>query len=86
MRPAARHFRLMALTCNIDARGKAIRLRSGIALALVGGISTLLWAAPGGGTIAWIVSGTLLASAAVAIFEARAGWCIVRAAGIKLPF
>lgn len=75
----------MALACNIDARGKAVRLRIGIGLGLIGALSTLTWAVPFGGTPAWLVSGGLLLAAAVSIFEARAGWCVVRAMGFKTP-
>lgn len=75
----------MALACNIDAKGKAVRLRYGITLALVGSVLALLWAVPGGGAVAWLVSGGLLAAAAFSIFEARAGWCAIRALGFKTP-
>lgn len=75
----------MALACNIDAKGKAVRLRYGITLALVGSVLALLWAVPTGGAVAWLVSAGLLASGAFATFEARAGWCALRALGIKTP-
>lgn len=73
----------MSLTCNIDARGKAVRLRIGI-VGLAAGVAMLLgWALPSDGTIAWIVTVAVLAVAAFAIFEARAGWCAVRAMGFR---
>jgi len=75
----------MALACNIDARGKAVRLKSGIALAAAGAGSLLFWAAPHGGVLPWAVTGALLASGGFAIFEARAGWCALRALGVKTP-
>jgi len=76
---------LMALACNIDAKGKAVRLRMGILFTLVGSVVALVWAVPGGGPVAWLVSGGLLASGAFAVFEARAGWCALRALGFKTP-
>ncbi|HWA73159.1 MAG TPA: hypothetical protein VG937_12510 [Polyangiaceae bacterium] len=75
----------MALTCNIDARGKAARLRIGIGLALVGVLLTFAWAIPFGGAAAWAFSGGTLLAGAFSIFEARAGWCVVRAMGFKTP-
>jgi hypothetical protein len=73
----------MSLTCNIDARGKAARLRIGIVLLAVGIAMLLGWAFPTGGTLPWAVTATTLVCAALAIFEARAGWCIVRAMGFR---
>ena len=78
----------MALECNIDSKGRAMRLVAGI-LAILGGavayfILTLdILPVPESigtlGVLAMVFGG------AFAIFEARAGWCIVRAIGIKTP-
>ncbi|HET9929795.1 MAG TPA: hypothetical protein VFQ35_03875 [Polyangiaceae bacterium] len=62
-----------------------MRLRFGIGLALAGAASALFWALPHGGALAWTATLGLLASGAFAIFEARKGWCAVRALGIKTP-
>ena len=75
----------MSLTCNIDARGKAARLRIGIGGLVLGAILLLAWALPSGTALAWVVSVGVLAGAAFAVFEARAGWCIVRAMGFRTP-
>jgi hypothetical protein len=73
----------MKLQCNIDAKGKVVRLIWGIMM-LGGGLAALfLWAWPGGGWMAWTVSGVMLASGAFGIFEARTGWCVARAMGMK---
>jgi hypothetical protein len=73
----------MKLRCNIDAKGKAVRLIWGI-LTLSGGLIALfLWARPTGGWLAWGVTVLLIASGIFGIFEARSGWCVVRAMGIK---
>lgn len=76
---------LMPLTCNIDSRGKAARLIYGIVLVVLGILLAWLWAAGSGSTFRWIVTVICLISGAVAIFEARAGWCVVRAMGFKTP-
>ncbi len=79
----------MAFECNIDAKGKTIRF--------IGGISALLGGAVGYyilegeylpipetlgqlGVVAAVIGGVF------SIFEARAGWCIVRALGFKTRF
>ena len=76
----------MALECNIDATGKAARLAGGIAS--VGAGALLLGVVASGaisGSFWWLASVGALAGGAFAIFEARAGWCVVRALGIKTP-
>ena len=74
------------LECNLDAKGKAARL--------LGGIATILGALVLAGLLAtdtvvfglgWYAVGGAFLGGAFAIFEARAGWCIVRAIGIKTP-
>ena len=76
----------MALECNIDAKGKALRLIGGV-FSLVAGLVSVVLAATGivDQQLGWIVSGGLVFGGAFAIFEARAGWCIVRALGFKTP-
>jgi hypothetical protein len=75
----------MALTCNIGAAGKAARLRigimgvaAGLVLALLVGIGLLP-------SISWWAVAAIVAGGSFAIWEARAGWCIVRAMGFKTP-
>ena len=74
------------LECNIDARGKAYRLRLGFRLLIIGLIISaaffmagvemgLLWLAPGGA----------IAGGAFAMFEGRTGWCVAGAIGFKTP-
>jgi hypothetical protein len=72
----------MSLTCNIDSRGKAARLRIGIGGLVVGAVMLLAWAVPTGEPLAWVVTLSVLVGAAFAIFEARTGWCALRAMGI----
>jgi hypothetical protein len=75
----------MALQCNIDSRGKAARLVYGIVVLIAGIAAAAFWALPGGSVWAWVVSAGLVVAGAFAIFEARAGWCVVRAMGFKTP-
>jgi uncharacterized membrane protein HdeD (DUF308 family) len=71
------------MQCNIDARGKAVRLINGIVGLIAGLVLLFAWALPHGGWVAWTVTGVVLLFSAFSIFEARAGWCVVRAMGFK---
>jgi len=75
----------MPLQCNIDAKGKAIRMTYGIVFVVVGIALIFLWAQPTGGWFAWTVTLLMLFGGAFAIFESRAGWCVIRAMGFKTP-
>jgi hypothetical protein len=75
-------MRQMPLTCNIDAHGKRARLINGlILLALAAGLAVYAFMA--GGMIFWIAAGVCLLLGGLCVFEARAGWCALRAMGIK---
>jgi hypothetical protein len=76
----------MALQCNIDAKGKLIRLIYGVAFVSIGALLAVFWAWPRGGALAWVVSLIALLGGAFAIFESRKGWCALRAMGLKTPF
>jgi hypothetical protein len=75
----------VALASNIDATGRRIRLIAGIVLTLFACLTLLAGALPRGSTPLAIVGGLALAAGAFLIFEARAGWCAVRALGFKTP-
>ena len=68
------------MQCNIDARGKAVRLILGIILALVGGVVLLTSSGNTGGIISGLC---FLVGGGFTIFEGAAGWCVVRAMGFK---
>jgi hypothetical protein len=74
------------LECNIDARGKAVRLLSGLA-SLAAGLVLLSLSAAGvlDGQVVAVAAGAAVLGGGFAIFEARAGWCALRAMGIKTP-
>ena len=69
---------------NIGARGKAYRYRLGIyalsiaamfsLLTLVGVFTSPTW---------WYVVAAIAFGGVFTIFEARAGWCVIRAMGFK---
>jgi hypothetical protein len=74
------------MQCNIDARGKRVRLISGMATLLVGLVLGILTAAGlFTGVLMWALTALLILTGAFQIFEARKGWCVVRAMGIKTP-
>ena len=75
----------MALRCNIDSRGRVARLIYGLILLVIGVVLVLRWALPAGSALAWLVSLLVLVGGAFAVFEARAGWCVIRAMGFKTP-
>jgi len=74
------------MQCNIGAKGKAVRLRMGL-LALVGAavLAGIILAGALEGVIWWYAVGATIFGGAFAIFEARAGWCVIRAMGFKTP-
>jgi len=77
----------MARECNIDAKGKFVRLVGG-SMSLVAGIVALLLIVFGIlpeniFTIGSVVG--MFAGGALGIYEGRSGWCIARAMGIRTP-
>ena len=75
----------MPLTCNIDSRGRALRLIFGVVFLVDGLVLLLLWALRTGSHIAWITAIVMIAGGAFMIFEGRKGWCALRAMGMKTP-
>lgn len=77
----------MARECNIDARGKFVRLVGG-SVSVFAGIVALLLIVVGilpenifsiGSVIGMFAGGAL------GIYEGKSGWCIARAMGINTP-
>lgn len=75
---------IVGMHCNIDAKGKAVRLILG---AVAEGIGLLLLTLAAVGMIdgrwPWIVGGVALTIGFIGIFESLAGWCVLRAMGFK---
>tara|TARA_B100000900_G_C20590144_1_gene721261 strand:+ start:399 stop:632 length:234 start_codon:yes stop_codon:yes gene_type:complete len=76
----------MDRSCNLDAKGRAVRFLTGIFAILAGLVMALLVLQ---GTLSIEMYGIAIAGSIVgglfAMWEAREGWCIVRAMGIKTP-
>jgi len=75
----------MALQCNIDAKGKRVRFINGIVTLFIGIALLFAWALPSQSALAWLITIACVLSGAFMLFEARAGWCIIRAMGFKTP-
>jgi hypothetical protein len=73
------------MQCNINAKGKAIRLIYGIVFVISAIVLALVWAMPSGQWFAWALVIGLLGGGAFAIFEGAKGWCVIRAMGFKTP-
>ena len=70
------------MQCNIDAKGKAVRLVIGLVTMGAGAlVLTLLGTDP---LPLGIAAGCLLGGG-FAVFEGWSGWCAVRAMGFKTP-
>lgn len=72
-------------TCNIDARGKRARLVCGLLFVAAGVVILLAWALPFGSLAGTIAGVSCLLGGGFAIYEARAGWCALRAMGVRTP-
>lgn len=74
------------MQCNIDSKGKAVRLIGGLitlTVAAVLAVLTLIGTLPP--IVGWIAAGTAAAGGAFQVYEGWAGWCVVRALGFKTP-
>ncbi len=74
------------MQCNIDSKGKAVRLISGLICTLAGLV--LLGLGWWGVEPFWVLIGVgvgTLAGGAFQIYEGWTGWCALRAMGWKTP-
>ena len=76
----------MPLQCNIDARGKLLRLIYGLILLAAGVVLALFWPLRDGSALGWVVVAVMILMGAFGVFEARAGWCVMRAMGFKTRY
>lgn len=76
------------MQCNIDSKGKAVRLIWGmLMLAAAAALAVLiLLEVVGGPWWLWAVVGGLGLMGLLGIYESRKGWCAVRAMGFKTPY
>ena len=77
-------YHAVMFTCNIDQRGKTIRLVMGVLLETVGLLLGVLWFMSIGPS--WLVwpAAAIWISGMFVIFEAVVGWCAVRAMGMEM--
>ena len=75
----------MPLTCNLDSKGKALRLISGIIVCIIGFAVAWGWAAGSADWRRWLIALVVIALGGFQIFEGWAWWCVVRAMGFKTP-
>jgi hypothetical protein len=69
---------------NISRAGRIARVISGLVCVLAGVMLWLLgW--PSSTTWRWIAIVFLIAAGLFQLFEAKRGWCAVRACGVKTP-
>ena len=76
----------MERTCNIDSRGRIVRFIIGIFAFFAGSIMALL--INQGILISetyWIPVVGIIIGGIFTIWEAREGWCVIRAIGIRTP-
>lgn len=74
------------MQCNINAKGKAVRLVSGLLFVLIAAVLAVLVLAGvlvSGGW--WVVVVAAMGGGVFMIFEGWSGWCVVRAMGLKTP-
>lgn len=76
----------MAMRCNIDSKGKSIRLVSGVAVTLAG-LTVLGLAVCGVITERWVwgLGFVLVGVGVFQVWEGWCGWCVLRAMGFKTP-
>lgn len=73
----------MGLICNIDQKGRWARAICGVMTCLAGLLFLILAWPPTWWQ--WVISLLLSGMGAFQIFEARKGWCVMRAMGFRTP-
>ena len=76
----------MALECNIEARGKFVRLVFG-AFAIIGSMPVIALTLYGliDAKIGWFLIGVAWAGGGLGIFEGWSGFCVARGLGFRTP-
>ncbi len=73
------------LTCNIDRGGRWARGLSGLAFLVIAAVVLLGGLGIGGTGLRWTVGIVAALLGAFQVFEAVAGWCVMRALGFRTP-
>lgn len=71
--------------CNIDARGKAVRLIVGAFVESIGFLLGIFWFLGMLPDWAGLAGLAAILGGAFMIFEGAAGWCVLRAMGFRTP-
>jgi len=69
---------------NIEWKGRVARAMTG-AICVVAGVLVALFLWPDAPTARWVVCGLLVLAGVFQLFEARKGWCVMRACGVRTP-
>ncbi len=76
----------MPITCNIDQRGRTLRILAGALLEGPGWILLVLrYIDLISGDWPWFVGGALVIGGTFMLIEGAIGWCVVRAMGLQTP-
>jgi hypothetical protein len=70
------------MKCNIDRRGRAVRIVMG-AIVTAAGVALLVMPLAGPTWLRWALPVSLLALGLFQVFEGAVGWCALRAMGVK---
>jgi hypothetical protein len=75
-----------AMQCNIDKRGRRARAIWGIVMLLVA-VAVAVCGATGVviGWWVWVIAAVLVVAGLFGLYEARKGWCMMRAMGFRTP-
>ena len=75
------------MQCNIDQTGRRVRLIWGVlCLAAAAGVGLAGWLGWLTGWWVWVLVAVLVGFGVFGFYEARKGWCAVRAMGIKTKY
>jgi len=74
------------MQCNIDQRGRTARALWGIVMVLLAAGWIAAWLYSGfGGWWSLIGAALLAATGLFSLYEAKKGWCVMRAMGFRTP-
>ena len=74
-------------TCNLDSRGRGIRLGIGlVTLAVAVALAALLLTGLIENLYLWFAVLGCLIGGGFAVYEGWSGWCALRAMGVRTPF
>jgi hypothetical protein len=71
------------MKCNIDEKGRRVRRAGGIVCCLAGAALVIVFLAAHHSYAILLVGLALLAAGVFQLYEARKGWCALRAMGVK---